>query len=87
MLGLVTMAVSAKTGSVALAAILPFALLFLPALLLNSEHALVSQTWVAAGPAAPAQPGLYLLPTSTRQGCGGACPPLRPLYVPPLPWC
>ena len=83
-LGLVTMAVSAKTGSVALAAILPFALLFLPALLLNSEHALVSQI-------------LGLLPDQLLQlnrvftyfnlyqagdAVAGACPLLFALYVP-----
>ncbi len=83
-LGLITMAVSAKTGSVALAAILPFALLFLPALLLNSEHALVSQI-------------LGLLPDQLLQlnrvftyfnlyqagnAVAGACPLLFALYVP-----
>lgn len=83
-LGLVTMLVSAKTGSTPLAAILPFALIFLPALLLDSEHALVSQV-------------LGLLPDRLLQlnrvfsyfdlyqvgdAVTGACPLLFALYIP-----
>ena len=83
-LGLVTMVVSARTGSVALAAILPFALIFLPALLLDSTHPLVNQV-------------LGLLPDRLLQlnrvftyfdlyqagdAIAGACPLLFALYIP-----
>lgn len=41
-LGLVTMAVSAKTGSAMLAAVLPFAIIFIPAMLLGGESPLLN---------------------------------------------
>lgn len=41
-LGLVTMAVSAKTGSTMLAAVLPFAIIFVPAMLMRGGNALLN---------------------------------------------